>query len=479
MTPDDDPNAELQRRFEAIVSHASLDDVREFAESLDMFPGQPAGEMAAVAADRRRPRLDQTHVFLVRADLVYSKPPIWRRLEIRSDLSLDAVHRVLQAAFDWQNYHLHRFSLGGGPFDRAAQLFLCPWDVEEGDVEDEGGIPEHEVHLDETMQDPGDVLRYVYDYGDHWELTLRLESVTPAAPGTPAAVAVDGRRAAPPEDCGSLRTARELAEVLDDPAHFDLAAINRDLQGSFFALTELGVDRDVVDLIDRLAYGPDAETIDHRVATLIGKPAIPDEPALTDSLHAFRWLLDRAAATGEISLTAAGYLKPADVRALARVLPTSDRWSVAASREIDAHPVQNFREAVQSLGLLRKRKGSLLLTKAGATARASTEALWQALATRLLPKPGAGDFEHVATRVLLLYAATSAPAENQLRQAAEALNYLGWRANGTDPVKEYALYWLPATTALRNVTHDRLDDHDHWRLSPAAAALAHSALLRR
>ena len=31
------------------------------------------------------------------------------------------------------------------------------------------------MSLDETIQDPGDVLRYLYDYGDQWELRIRLE----------------------------------------------------------------------------------------------------------------------------------------------------------------------------------------------------------------------------------------------------------------------------------------------------------------
>lgn len=41
----------------------------------------------------------------------------------------------------WADSHLHRFSLGGHPFDRTSQLFLCPYDVEEGEEDDDGGIP--------------------------------------------------------------------------------------------------------------------------------------------------------------------------------------------------------------------------------------------------------------------------------------------------------------------------------------------------
>ena len=96
-------------------------------------------------------------------------------------------------------------------------MFLCPWDDEEGDSEDEGGIPASTVRLDEVVQVPGEKLSYVYDYGDNWELALRLEHILSAAPGTPSAVAVEGRRAPPPEDCGGRRTADELAECPSRP----------------------------------------------------------------------------------------------------------------------------------------------------------------------------------------------------------------------------------------------------------------------
>ena len=63
----------------------------------------------------------------------------------------------IQAGMGWTDSHLHRFSLGG-VFDRNAEQFLCPFDVEEG--EDDDGTPEQDVRLDECLADPGDVLHY-------------------------------------------------------------------------------------------------------------------------------------------------------------------------------------------------------------------------------------------------------------------------------------------------------------------------------
>jgi NAD(P)-dependent dehydrogenase (short-subunit alcohol dehydrogenase family) len=45
--------------------------------------------------------------------------------------------------------------------------FLCPYDVEEGKPEDDGGLPAYEARLDETLQEPGDILHYLYDNGNN------------------------------------------------------------------------------------------------------------------------------------------------------------------------------------------------------------------------------------------------------------------------------------------------------------------------
>jgi Plasmid pRiA4b ORF-3-like protein len=83
------------------------------------------------------------------------------------------------------------------------------------------------VTLEETLSEPGDVLRYCYDYGDSWDLRIALESVRPLDGYAPVAVCINGRRAAPPEDCGGLRDAADLAQILEDPTHFDADGINR------------------------------------------------------------------------------------------------------------------------------------------------------------------------------------------------------------------------------------------------------------
>ena len=62
----------------------------------------------------------------------------------------------------------------------------------------------------------------------------------------------------------------------------------------------------------------------------------------------------------------AGYLKPTDVEAASEVVPAVAASFGKNNREAHSGPLLHFRLALQSVGLLRKSKGALLLTRAGA-----------------------------------------------------------------------------------------------------------------
>lgn len=295
-----DESADLLRQFEAAISGMELDDLRGLANELlwgdaDIPPERP---------ELRRPRRKERVTYRIRVDLDGSKPPIWRRLDLRSDLTLNVVHEVLQAAFAWEDRHLYRFSLGGDPFDRTSQLFLCPYDVDSGEVDD-NGLPTHDGRLDETLHVPGDALRYCYDYGDSWELTLRLEEVLRGEENAPAAIAVGGRRAAPPEDCGGMTDAVSLADVLSDPAHFDLDEVNAALREPHFVLRDRGIDGRLVDLVRTLSFTDLGDDLIRRSLLIADDRAELPRDEMVAALAAFQWFLDRAVGEG-IPLTQAG-----------------------------------------------------------------------------------------------------------------------------------------------------------------------------
>lgn len=215
------------------------------------------------------------------------------------------------------------------------------------------------------------------------------------------------------------------------------------------------------------------EDVACRALSLLEERAVPDEEELHTSLTPFVWFLDRAA-DGGIQLTASGYLKPVDVTAAAEVLPTMHGWIGRANREIDTAPVLHFRKALQGLGLLRKHKGSLLLTRAGHDSHAAWQVLWNHLADRLVPN--AEGFDTDATLLLALYAATSPDSELPFDTLAAALTHLGWQSHDGTPIVGYDLYRLRALDVLRSVSTVDVSRSDRWRIDHVVAELARAAL---
>ncbi|HEX8509177.1 MAG TPA: plasmid pRiA4b ORF-3 family protein, partial [Propionibacteriaceae bacterium] len=140
--------------------------------------------------------------------LAGSSPSIWRRLDLANDLTLVEVHRVLQAAFDWYDGHLHQF-VTDGPFPERfidARMNAGPH-----------ATPEDDVRLDEVLAGPGEQLLYEYDFGDSWEHLLEVDSEHTRPVDAPRARVLDAGRAAPPEDCGGIFRYEYLVQHLDDP----------------------------------------------------------------------------------------------------------------------------------------------------------------------------------------------------------------------------------------------------------------------
>lgn len=462
---------ELMRLFEEAVSGAELDDLRSLAGRL---LGTEKTDSPAPADDQRYPRRGRPVRFALRAELVGSDPVIWRSLEVRSDLTLDRLHHILQAAFDWTDSHLHRFTLGDDTVGEQVAAFLCPYDVEEGDE----GIPEEQVRLDEVLALPGDLLHYRYDYGDDWHIVLRLGAVRDQAPGASAAACLDGDRAAPPENCGGRLTGPELAQVLVDPAHFAPSDVNLALQEPFLQVVLAGAHPAVLRLLGRHRDTPTGLDLLERLAaaarTRRGRP--PSTEARAAALQPFLWFLDRVGAEG-LALTSAGYLRPEDVTATAAVAPRAADWIGKANREANTFPVLEFRESLQQLGLLRKHRGRLVLTRAGAAARGNPDRLWQHLLARLpLGKPRT--FEAELGVLVMVEAAVSPDATLTMAPALQVLTEDRWQA-GDRPLAPRHLWATaePLLAVLLNLAspgpaqRQPLGGRD-CRLPPAATELA-------
>lgn len=418
---------------------------------------------------------DLPTVLRIRIDLDDAQPPIWRRLDLRSDLTLDVMHQVIQDAFGWADSHLHRFAVGGSVWDRDAQFFLCPYDVAEGEDE---GTPEEQVRLDQVLNEPGDVLRYVYDYGDDWHLRLRLEKTLPSEPATPPAVCVDGRRAAPPEDSRFEYMSDGLAALVGSPDRFEPAEVNELLERPWYVLRTRGVHPRLLELVDMLSITSDGVELGARLAALSDPPAKPSDDELRTAFSAHLWFLDQAG-DGGIPLTAAGYLRPAVVEEAARLVPAMANWIGKGNREDLTYPIAIFREAmVKRLGLLRKYKGALHLTRAGAAARDKPAALFDHLAAAITPPRERGRFAVDADLLVLAYAAVTPDDELPLDRIAGHLTDLRYQHDDGRPIARHVLHQYEASVhdVLVNIAEPPTGRRARSQISAVAAALANAAL---
>ena len=417
-------------------------------------------------------------VLQIRIDLDDAKPPIWRRLDLRADLTLDIVHQVVQDAFGWSDSHLHRFALGGSVWDRDAQLFLCPFDVAEGEEE---GTPEEQVRLDHALSEAGDVLRYVYDYGDDWQLTLRLEATRSAVPGTPPAVCTDGRRAAPPEDSHFEYLNEGLAALVDASDRFEPAEVNELLDRPWYVLRARGVHPRLLELVNMLSLTSEGAELGDRLAALPDSPVLPSDDKLRAAFGAHLWVLDQAG-DGGIPLTAAGYLRPAVVEEAASQLPAMANWIGQANREDLTYPVADFRKTlVKRLRLLRKYKGVLHLSRAGAAARDRPVALFDHVIASITPPRDRGRFAVDADLLVLAYAAVTPNGELPLDLIAAQLTDLGYQHDDGRPIAGHVLhqYEFDVHDVLVNIAEVPAGRRERSHISAAAAALATAALQRR
>jgi hypothetical protein len=172
--------------------------------------GQPSTAKATAGARTKAAVSKRTagpkNIHRVKVTLRGAKPPIWRRFEVSSDITLQRLHRAIQIGFEWQDYHLH-------VFDTAAGRYGIP----DPDVPD--ARSDAYKKLSAVADWPGDRIRYTYDFGDWWELDIVVEAVLPAEPGIRYPRCTGGRRAAPPEDSGGVWGYADLLNILADPRH--------------------------------------------------------------------------------------------------------------------------------------------------------------------------------------------------------------------------------------------------------------------
>ena len=447
---------------------------------LDAFVA--AMENAPIALPKPPP---QPRLLTVKVTLEHTEPPVWRRLVVPGDLTLELVHEVLQTAMGWTDSHLHRFFAGTSPED---DYFVTEYDVEEGDE----GTPEAEARLDQVLREPGDRIRYEYDFGDGWDHELRLEDIADHVDDARPRC-TGGQLACPPEDVGGVGGYAEVAAWVrggrrpdDVPPPFESAeaAIDWlpidwhpdafDVEETDLLLRAMVTSGKLLEKLRPDALGAllrlspqGSATVSEWLATAAGTSlSDTDLDELTSPYRLLLGVIDSG-----VELTSSGYLRPPVVQELCTVLGVDPIDAGKANRESNVQTLATFRKVVQQAGLLHTSRGRLMPTTAGMRFGDDPHGLWMHLAGRL--PVGRGELKKDVGWFALL-AMAGGVTHGRLYDAVHQLCVdAGWVDEHGDPIAlghVAHLVW-PVRAALVGPRWNSRGDWPEWVSAAAASVL--------
>ena len=162
-------------------------------------------------------------------------PKIWRRIQVPENYTFLDLHKTIQAVMNWDDYHLHEFEVQNpktgeldkiGKADNDCETFCEPL------------VPENKAKLSKYFTPENKFALYRYDFGDKWEIKVRLEETLSKKQGVKYPVCTAGKRAAAPEDIGGILGYEEMLEILKDPKHEEyeqtIAWLGKDFDPEYF-----------------------------------------------------------------------------------------------------------------------------------------------------------------------------------------------------------------------------------------------------
>lgn len=151
-----------------------------------------------------------TQIARLKITLDRVEPTVMRRVVVPLSIRLDRLHTLLQVAMGWSGSHLWAIlarDIEWGP--RAT----------DGNIRDEP-LDASKARLGDVLADVGTkTLKYVYDLGDGWQHTIKVERLFAGVLGLELPFLLEAIGRCPPEDVGGPSAYMELLAANVDPQH--------------------------------------------------------------------------------------------------------------------------------------------------------------------------------------------------------------------------------------------------------------------
>jgi len=152
--------------------------------------------------------------YKIKISLLDFDPPIWRTIIVPSNITFFKLHKIIQAAFNWQDYHVFNFDF--------EDTVVCLPDSEYAPGEFYGeGVEElnaKKIKIDQLFTE-GKRFIYEYDLGDSWRHEIVIEEILEADQDVKSSRCLDGERHRPPEDVGGTGGYENFLEIINNPNH--------------------------------------------------------------------------------------------------------------------------------------------------------------------------------------------------------------------------------------------------------------------
>lgn len=193
-------NFSSEEEVEAFVEEQLLAKMSDLFGTPGMFD-QLGDKMLPGQGSTKRVPSNKEQIYQLKITLKGLRPPIWRRVQVHSDISFAELHDVIQVLMNWTDTHLHNFEVLGRDKGLGERVFIGPKQEESfGSSFLMEELDEEEEQLSYWLVNEKDSVLYKYDFGDNWEHKIILEKILEPEESIDYPRCTAARREPPTED---------------------------------------------------------------------------------------------------------------------------------------------------------------------------------------------------------------------------------------------------------------------------------------
>lgn len=140
--------------------------------------------------------------------LEHVEPKVVRRFEVPVTMRLSRLHTILQIMMGWTDTHLYEFTFRGSGYGIPDP----DWDTDCADARSTS--LSRAIRDNETLS-----FKYLYDFGDAWSHSVKVEKIEPAFPGLTYPFLIHASGRCPPEDVGGPDGYAQFLQIIANDQH--------------------------------------------------------------------------------------------------------------------------------------------------------------------------------------------------------------------------------------------------------------------